>query len=56
MRSVALLGMILAGYLTGANTGHAQSDVTPEPLRFFETSIRPLLVEKCQKCHRTEKQ
>src|SRR5947208_10556465 len=30
--------------------------VSPEQGRFFETSIRPLLVEHCQKCHGPQKQ
>lgn len=29
---------------------------TPEQVRFFETSIRPVLVEHCVKCHGAEKQ
>lgn len=29
---------------------------TPEQIRYFETSIRPLLVEHCQQCHGPQKQ
>ncbi|MSQ94222.1 MAG: DUF1549 domain-containing protein [Gemmataceae bacterium] len=29
---------------------------SPEQVRFFETSIRPLLVDRCQKCHGPKKQ
>lgn len=32
------------------------TEPTAEQVRFFETSIRPLLVEQCQKCHGADKQ
>ncbi len=32
------------------------AEPTPQQLRFFETRIRPVLVEHCQKCHGPEKQ
>jgi hypothetical protein len=32
------------------------TEPTAEQVQFFETSIRPVLVEHCQKCHGTEKQ
>ena len=34
----------------------ADVEISAEQLRFFETSIRPVLVDKCQKCHGAEKQ
>ncbi|SFI28746.1 Planctomycete cytochrome C [Planctomicrobium piriforme] len=34
----------------------AASEPTPEQVKFFETSVRPLLVEHCLKCHSEEKQ
>ena len=36
----------------------AQADAAPtaEQVRFFESAVRPLLVENCQKCHGTAKQ
>jgi len=32
------------------------SAATPDELRFFETEIRPILAERCQKCHGEQKQ
>jgi hypothetical protein len=32
------------------------AEPTPEQVRHFETSVRPLLVEQCQKCHGEKKQ
>ena len=34
----------------------AESAPTAEQLRFFETSVRPVLVEHCHKCHGPKKQ
>ncbi|WP_010586750.1 PSD1 and planctomycete cytochrome C domain-containing protein [Schlesneria paludicola] len=34
----------------------ADVEVSTEEIRFFETSIRPLLVDKCHKCHGADKQ
>src|SRR5579862_1207055 len=33
-----------------------QKPAAPEQTRFFETSIRPLLADHCQKCHGPQKQ
>jgi len=35
---------------------HTASAVTPEGVELFESKIRPLFVERCQKCHGAEKQ
>ncbi|MBI5769225.1 MAG: PSD1 domain-containing protein, partial [Verrucomicrobia bacterium] len=43
---------ILTGLLTSAATRAAE--LPPEHVEFFETKIRPLLVEHCYKCHSTE--
>lgn len=34
----------------------AEPQPTPDDIRFFETKVRPLLVERCFKCHGREKQ
>jgi mono/diheme cytochrome c family protein/cytochrome c553 len=39
-----------------AAEGPASADPTAEQIRFFETSIRPILVEHCLKCHGKDKQ
>ena len=33
----------------------SQDEPTPEAARFFESNVRPVLVERCQKCHGAEK-
>ena len=48
---------LLAFVALTIDTARAQDKTTsPEQLRFFETSIRPLLVDQCQKCHGPQKQ
>lgn len=41
---------------TSVSWGADDTEITAEQLKFFETSIRPVLVEKCQGCHGAEKQ
>lgn len=41
--------------LTAAIAGAAGAD-QPDQLKFFEGKVRPLLIEKCQKCHGSDKQ
>src|SRR5688500_5233697 len=54
-RNLLLAGFCIATWL--AAPAHAQEKAPPpEQIRFFETSIRPLLVERCQKCHGAKKQ
>jgi hypothetical protein len=45
-RALVLMGMAMT---VAGRAGAA--DPTAEQVRFFETSVRPLLVEHCQKCH-----
>ena len=57
MRSVCWIGffcIVMSGF--GLTNASADDALTAEQLRFFETSIRPLLVEKCQSCHGPDKQ
>ena len=49
----SLLPMGVVGLLCMPVGGQAAS---PEELRFFETKIRPLLAERCFKCHGEDKQ
>src|SRR4051794_27890469 len=51
--------VLVAAALTAAAPPAARGQdkpAPPEQVRFFETSIRPLLVEHCQKCHGPQKQ
>lgn len=51
--------MLLVAWLTGASAMpglSAESPPTPEQARFFETRVRPALVEHCTKCHGETKQ
>lgn len=56
VKSSAYLRILVALFALEAATVLADSQPTPEQVRFFETSIRPLLIEKCDKCHGTDKQ
>ena len=50
---------IMCWVSVGASAWSAQSDDTEETIKtrdlFFETNIRPILVEKCIRCHGTDK-
>ncbi len=53
---LALEGLA-AGSETAAKPAAAPSaEITPEAAELFEKHIRPLLIERCQKCHGAEKQ
>lgn len=50
---------LLVAFATGAADGTApaqEKPVLPEQIRFFEASIRPLLVDRCHQCHGPQKQ
>src|SRR5437899_423620 len=53
--SVAML-LIVAGRLVvaGAEAANRSTDSSAEGLAFFESKIRPLLVERCYECHSAE--
>ncbi len=50
---VALVGVI--AFAASIATVRADSP-SPEGIEFFEKKVRPILVEKCQKCHGSERQ
>lgn len=56
MRLVAMLGTLFVSCFAISSIALAQTELTAEQTRFFETSIRPLLIDKCLKCHGSEKQ
>ena len=43
--------LLMAGVLTGSLAVGRAADLTKEQLKFFETKIRPVLVNNCYKCH-----
>jgi uncharacterized protein DUF1549/uncharacterized protein DUF1553/cytochrome c len=56
MRQISLIGLILFGSAVATGVVRAEAEPTADQIQFFETAIRPLLVDKCQKCHGAEKQ
>ena len=48
--------LILALSVIAAETASGDTAPTAEQVRFFETAVRPVLVEHCQKCHGADKQ
>ncbi|MFO1006885.1 MAG: PSD1 and planctomycete cytochrome C domain-containing protein [Planctomycetaceae bacterium] len=50
-RCLAMVGLILAGTIS-----RAEETFSPEQIEFFESHVRPLLVEHCQKCHGPDKE
>ncbi|AGA25359.1 DUF1553 domain-containing protein [Singulisphaera acidiphila] len=59
MPRLPLRTMLLVAGLTGASATLClaeESPPTPEQARFFETKVRPALVEHCTKCHGATKQ
>jgi cytochrome c553 len=53
MLIVAVLAVLLC---KTAQAVEESSEPTPEGIRFFETKIRPVLIEQCYRCHSTEGQ
>src|SRR4051812_27767710 len=58
LRHTLFIGFLAGLYLAGpVQQGHsAEKPLLPEQVRFFETNIRPLLIDHCQKCHGADKQ
>ncbi len=50
----AILALLLGVVLIPSQAANGQA-VTPEQERFFETHIRPVLIEQCASCHGAEK-
>ncbi|MCO6456117.1 MAG: DUF1553 domain-containing protein [Pirellulaceae bacterium] len=52
---LALPGLAAVAWC-GVASGETPAEPTAEQVRFFESEVRPLLVERCYKCHGQEKQ
>ncbi|MEO7414464.1 MAG: PSD1 and planctomycete cytochrome C domain-containing protein [Opitutaceae bacterium] len=52
--SLALIGVAFAANLYAAAPAAAPRTVSATDMQFFENKIRPILVEKCYKCHSRE--
>src|SRR5688572_14965512 len=48
---VIVFAIPLAFVLAGRAKADDPAAATPEQLKFFESSVRPILVKHCQKCH-----
>ncbi len=55
-RNSCLLVLMAIVFAAARDAGAQEKLAAPEQIRFFETSIRPLLVDHCQKCHGPQKQ
>ncbi len=53
--SIAVSTPLIAVVLSVGDHGMA-SEATPEQVAFFEAKVRPLLAEKCYRCHGPKKQ
>src|ERR1700735_4709536 len=50
-----ITGIAAFGLIQGGSTRAASTSITPEQREFFESKIRPVLVEHCYECHSEEK-
>ena len=55
-RGLIQMGLVAAWCHFPVMPAVSADEPTPEQVQFFETSIRPVLVEHCQKCHGADKQ
>lgn len=53
-----LLGLVVLAWslCTCAQADDSKAAFEPDQLKYFETHVRPLLIEKCYKCHSDKKQ
>ncbi len=51
-----IIGLFVAHLICGAVASYAKDSSTPEQIEFFETRIRPVLIEHCYACHNSSKQ
>lgn len=51
--SLKLLGAVVVGFSCSATWSRGE-EFSPQGIEFFETKIRPVLVERCHKCHSAE--
>src|SRR3954464_4601842 len=49
-----ITAIILSGALATAAAASAAEDFTPEQKDFFDKKIKPILTDKCYKCHSNE--
>ena len=47
---------VFVGLVLAAGEAQGDSQPTAEQIRFFESNVRPVLAEHCQKCHGPAKQ
>src|SRR6266550_3713276 len=55
-RSAHFQALALVCFIASAPDYSVRADPTPDQIKFFETSVRPLLVESCFGCHAEKKQ
>ncbi|MBM4077538.1 MAG: hypothetical protein FJ267_18080, partial [Planctomycetes bacterium] len=56
MHHLCRLTLLLFVFLPLVAIAKDEVEPTDKDVQFFETTIRPLLIEKCQSCHGAKKQ
>jgi len=49
-----IAGLLVATFVPSTACGWADQEHSPEQIKFFETEVKPILVEHCFKCHGTK--